>query len=69
MTKPARPWHLCDGAGATTSGRWRTGGELAAAMRAAYGGRLPTWIGWPCDHALIPRGYRHVAPAQEQPHR
>lgn len=69
MTKPVRPWHLCDGAGATTSGHWRTRDDLAAAMRAAYGRQLPTWIGWPCDQPLIPHGYRHVARGEERPHR
>jgi hypothetical protein len=60
MTKPARPWHLCDGSGATTWGKWTTEDELKAAMRAAYGASYPALLGRPCDRPLIPRGYRHL---------
>jgi hypothetical protein len=59
MTRPARSWHLCDGTGATTYGRWRSLGELVAATRASYGDTPPAWLGRPCDLPLIKGGYRH----------
>ena len=61
MTARGRPWHLCDGAGATTVGRWATRAGLEAAMRAAYGEAVPAFLGRPCARPLVPRGYRHDA--------
>jgi hypothetical protein len=65
MTRPARAWHLCDGAGATTWGRWRSEADLATAMQAAYGETRSAWLGRPCDRPLIRRGYRHLVSIEE----
>ena len=69
MSKPARPWHLCDGSGATTLGKWSTEAELKAALRAAYGETIPALLGRPCDRPIIRRGYRHLVSAEDPSHR